>query len=180
MCNLRYIAFSIEYIWSLNDKEESADVGKEETKAKVQKGAVQNVGNVRKRKHNNEEVERTLATKQEKIVPPSMSFFDLLVYQMYFPLMYGGPIMNYNDFREQVCKCTVDKLSENDCNMTLSFTDKTSPCDMDQTKNNIVFVWFAEVSILALVSRDSTAFHVFFNDAKRQHSYQDHVIACSM
>jgi len=33
------------------------------------------------------------------------SFYKLLEYQFYFPLFISGPIVNYNEFKNQVCWC---------------------------------------------------------------------------
>ena len=66
LCNLRYIAFSLEYCWYKNELKED----KTETQAKSLKSFV----------------------------------FDLLEFEFYFPLLLGGPITTYRDFKRQKSK----------------------------------------------------------------------------
>lgn len=82
MCNLRYISFSVEYIWSLSDV-------------------------IHDKSQNIHSQKRTFFTKlfrphcnhrENTSYDLKFSFKDLIVYQMYYPLCYGGPVINYNEF----------------------------------------------------------------------------------
>ncbi|XP_039266432.2 protein-cysteine N-palmitoyltransferase HHAT-like [Styela clava] len=110
MCNLRYIAFSVEYVWSCQKLSNARKDEKEKIPIMVEKSELSIMeGNIL-RKRNLVKNEKTITDQKssppigpsEKILP--LSFLDLLVYQMYYPLLYGGPIINYNEFAMQINK----------------------------------------------------------------------------
>lgn len=80
MSNLRYIGFGLEYVWQYQRNSRTKGGGNATTSIGKQKSSV------------TVEVESDL------------SFMDLLTYQMYLPLLYGGPVMNYDEFSDQVKK----------------------------------------------------------------------------
>ncbi|XP_078493684.1 protein-cysteine N-palmitoyltransferase HHAT isoform X1 [Ciona intestinalis] len=76
MCNLRYIAFSLELCWQ-NSNSKNCD--KNLTVVSSLGGSI---GHVAK---------------------------NLILYQFYFPLLVGGPIINYNDFCKQIYEKPIAK-----------------------------------------------------------------------
>lgn len=101
MCNLRYISFSVEYVWSLSHDHDKSQ-------------------NTHSQKHNFfAKLFRTHRDDRKDDDRCDFSFKDLMVYQMYYPLCYGGPVINYNDFFIQLKKAPLTWNSHNLTNFTL-------------------------------------------------------------
>lgn len=105
MCNLRYLSFSIEYVWHTHSIVRSAledDKSNDSTSSGsvVQDCEKKNLGFFRRiLKICTNKTSKSLSVANDTI---HFTFVDMLVYQMYFPLFYGGPVMNYNDFSCQL------------------------------------------------------------------------------
>ena len=83
MCNLRYIAFSVEHCWSEQNMKASHNIKEEKHKSKAVK----------------RDIDGNHQSEQKTFLGLTI---DLILYQFYFPLLSGGPVLNYNKFAEQV------------------------------------------------------------------------------
>ncbi|CAK8673086.1 unnamed protein product [Clavelina lepadiformis] len=83
MCNLRYIAFSVEHCWSEQNMKASHNIKEEKHKSKAVK----------------RDIDGNHQSEQKTFLGLTI---DLILYQFYFPLLSGGPVLNYNKFAEQI------------------------------------------------------------------------------
>lgn len=78
ICNIRYISFCVERCWVMAESKPEQIKQTGQTSSEIKDRIHVDVGHL------------------------GISFIDMLMYVMYFPLCYTGPVMTYNDFRKQV------------------------------------------------------------------------------
>nr|XP_039266298.1 protein-cysteine N-palmitoyltransferase HHAT-like [Styela clava] len=91
MSNLRYIGYSLEFAWWRNGRRQELL-----TEPDIVEQSQSSKQSNKKQKRKEEDKK---SNEPESI--SEFSFIDLLIYQMYFPLFYGGPVMNYDEFVRQ-------------------------------------------------------------------------------